>query len=48
MYQKARALKMLGKKTDALAASNKSIELAKKGKNDDYVALNEKLQKEMK
>ena len=44
----ARALKMLGKKTDALAASNKSIELAKKGKNDDYVALNEKLQKEMK
>jgi tetratricopeptide (TPR) repeat protein len=48
MYQKARALKMLGKKGDALAASNKSIELAKKGKNDDYVALNEKLQKEMK
>ena len=48
MYQKARALKMLGKKADALAASNKSIELAKKGKNDDYVALNEKLQKEMK
>ena len=47
-YQKARALKLLGKKTDALAASNKSIELAKKAKNDDYVALNEKLQKEMK
>ena len=47
-YQKARALKMLGKKPDALAASNKSIELAKKAKNDDYVALNEKLQKEMK
>lgn len=48
MYQKARALKMQGKKAEALAASNKSIELAKKGKNDDYVALNEKLQKEMK
>ena len=48
MYQKARALKMLGKKPEALAASNKSIELAKKEKNDDYVALNEKLQKEMK
>ena len=48
MYQKARALKMLGKKADALAASNKSVELAKKGKNDDYVALNEKLQKELK
>ncbi len=48
LYQKARALKMLGKKTEALAASNKSIEIAKKEKNDDYVALNEKLQKEMK
>ena len=47
-YQKARALAKLGKKTEALAASNKSIELAKKAKNDDYVALNEKLQKELK
>ena len=48
LYQKARAQKMLGKKTDAVATSNKSIDLAKKAKNDDYVALNEKLQKEMK
>lgn len=48
LYQKARAQKMLGKKNDALATSNKSIEIAKKAKNDDYVALNEKLQKEMK
>ena len=48
LYQKARAQKMLGKKNDAVATSNKSIELAKKAKNDDYVALNEKLQKEMK
>jgi len=48
LYQKARAQKMLGKKTDAIATSNKSIEIAKKEKNDDYVALNEKLQKEMK
>jgi tetratricopeptide (TPR) repeat protein len=48
LYQKARAQKMLGKKSDALATSNKSIEIAKKAKNDDYVALNEKLQKEMK
>ena len=48
LYQKARAQKMLGKKTDAIATSNKSIEIAKKAKNDDYVALNEKLQKEMK
>ena len=48
LYQKARAQKMLGKKADAVATSNKSIDLAKKAKNDDYVALNEKLQKEMK
>lgn len=48
LYQKARAQKMLGKKNDALATSNKSMEIAKKAKNDDYVALNEKLQKEMK
>jgi len=48
LYQKARAQKMLGKKSDALATSNKSMEIAKKAKNDDYVALNEKLQKEMK
>jgi hypothetical protein len=46
-YQKARALAKLGKKQDAIAASNKSIELAKQAKNDDYVALNEKLQKDL-
>lgn len=48
LYNKARALQKLGKKADALAASNKSIEIAKKAKNDDYVSLNEKLQKELK
>jgi tetratricopeptide (TPR) repeat protein len=48
LYNKARALNKLGKKADALATSNKSIEIAKKAKNDDYVALNEKLQKELK
>jgi tetratricopeptide (TPR) repeat protein len=50
MYQKARALKMLGKKGEAIAASNKSIELAKKGAtpNADYVKLNEDLQKSLK
>lgn len=48
LYQKARAQKMLGKKADALATSNKSMEIAKKAKNDDYVSLNEKLQKELK
>jgi hypothetical protein len=47
-YQKARALAKLGKKTEALAASNKSKELATKAKNDDYVALNDKLQKDLK
>ena len=47
-YQKARALKMLGKKADAVAASNKSLDLAKKAKNDDYVKLNEDLQKTLK
>ena len=46
-YQKARALAKLGKKQDAIAASNKSIELAKAAKNEDYVALNEKLQKSL-
>ena len=48
LYQKARAQSKLGKKSDAIATSNKSIEIAIKAKNDDYVALNEKLQKEMK
>jgi len=48
LYNKARALQKLGKKTDALAASMKSMEVAKKQKSDDYVALNEKLQKELK
>jgi len=48
LYQKARAQKMLGKKADALATSNKSMEIAKSEKNADYVALNEKLQKELK
>ena len=47
-YQKARALAKLGKKQDALAASNKSVELAKAAKNDDYLALNMKLQATLK
>jgi tetratricopeptide (TPR) repeat protein len=47
-YQKARVLAKLGKKQDALAASNKSVELAKAAKSDDYVALNMKLQNELK
>lgn len=47
-YQKARALAKLGKKAEAMAVSQKSVELAKEAKNDDYVALNEKLQKDLK
>jgi len=47
-YQKARALAKLGKKKEAMDASNKSVELAKAAKNDDYVALNMKLQAELK
>lgn len=47
-YQKAKALAKQGKKSEAMAASMKSMQLAKEAKNDDYVALNEKLQKEIK
>lgn len=42
-HQKAKALAKLGKKKEAVTTAQKSIELAKKAKNDDYVALNEKL-----
>ena len=42
-HQKANLLAKMGKKQDAIASANKSIELAKEAKNDDYVALNEKL-----
>ncbi|HMO33751.1 MAG TPA: DUF2911 domain-containing protein [Lacibacter sp.] len=47
-YQKARALAKQGKKQEALQVSNRSLELAREMKNDDYVALNEKLQAELK
>lgn len=42
-HQKANALAKLGKKQEAVVSANKSIELAKEAKNDDYVALNQKL-----
>lgn len=42
-HNKAKCLAKMGKKQDAITAANKSIELAKVAKNDDYVALNEKL-----
>ncbi len=42
-HQRANLLAKMGKKQDAIASANKSIELAKEAKNDDYVALNQKL-----
>ena len=47
-HQRANALSKLGKKEEAKAAANKSMELAKEAKNDDYVKLNEKLLAELK
>ncbi len=47
-YQKAKVLAKQGKKTEAMTVSLKSMELAKEAKNGDYVALNEKLQKDLK
>ncbi|HTL08038.1 MAG TPA: DUF2911 domain-containing protein [Chitinophagaceae bacterium] len=43
LHQKANCLARLGKKEEAKATALKSIEAAKAAKNDDYVALNEKL-----
>ncbi len=47
-HQRANALAKLGKKQEAIAAANKSMELARAAKSDDYVALNEKLIKSLK
>ena len=47
-YQKARCLALLGKKAEAMTTSIKSLELARAGKNPDYVTLNEKLQSTLK
>jgi hypothetical protein len=45
---KAKLEKDLGDKTAAMASSVKSMELAKEAKNDDYVKMNEDLQKTLK
>jgi len=47
-HQKANALAKLGKKDDAKATAQKSIELAKQANNADYVRLNEKLLEQLK
>ena len=48
LHQKANCEAKLGKKQDAIASAKKSIELAKEAKNDDYVALNQKLLAKLK
>lgn len=42
-HQKANALAKLGKKSEAKTVAQKSMELAREQKNDDYVQMNEKL-----
>lgn len=48
LHQKANCLAKLGKKAEAIATAQKSIEIAKAAKNDDYVKLNEDLIKKLK
>ena len=43
LHQKANALAKLGKKQEAKATAQKSMDVAREEKNDDYVRLNEKL-----
>ncbi len=47
-HQRANTLAKLGRKDEAKASAEKSIELAKDAKNDDYVRLNEKLLEQLK
>ncbi len=47
-HQRANCLAKLGKKDEAIAAANKSIELATTAKNDDYIKLNKDLLKTLK
>ena len=45
---KARIEKEMGRKQDAIESSQRSLQLAKEAKNDDYVKMNEDLQKKLK
>jgi len=47
-HQRANTLAKLGKKDEAKISAEKSIQLAKVAKNDDYVRLNEKLLEQLK
>lgn len=42
-HNKAKALAKLGKKKDAMEAANKSMELSKEARNDEYVQMNQNL-----
>jgi hypothetical protein len=45
---RAKIQKEMGDKAGALQSSNRSLELAKEAKNDDYIKMNQQLQKELK
>lgn len=45
---RAKIQKEMGDKVGALQSSNRSLELAKEAKNDDYIKMNQQLQKELK
>jgi tetratricopeptide (TPR) repeat protein len=47
-HQKANALAKMGKKAEAKAIAQKSMDMAREEKNDDYVRLNEKLMADLK
>jgi len=48
MHLKAKIEQQLGKKKDAIASANKSMEMAREAKNMDYVGLNERLIKSIR
>lgn len=48
LHQKANCLAKLGRKAEAIATAEKSMALAKEGKNDDYVKLNADLISKLK
>ncbi|HSJ68693.1 MAG TPA: DUF2911 domain-containing protein [Anditalea sp.] len=48
MHLKAKIEQQLGKKKEAIASANKSMEMAREAKNMDYVGLNERLIKSIK
>ncbi|MEJ7675520.1 MAG: tetratricopeptide repeat protein [Chitinophagaceae bacterium] len=47
-HQKANALAKMGRKAEAKSIAQKSMDMAREEKNDDYVRLNEKLMADLK